>query len=91
MATKRWMVSNLTIGVAASVLLDATVCNGFEGDTLYAQPGQSFRADDGAKLNFYCMGRGSPTVVFESGEGDWSPLVGARAAGSFGVDTGVQL
>lgn len=25
------------------------------------------------RLNFYCMGSGSPTVVFEGGFGDWSP------------------
>lgn len=77
MATTRWMVRHLAIGVAASLggtlLLQAPACNAFEGDTLYAKPGQFFTADDGAKLNFYCMGRGSPTVVFESGEGDWSP------------------
>lgn len=77
MATTRRMVRHLAIGVAASLggtlLLQAPACNAFEGDTLYAKPGQFFTADDGAKLNFYCMGRGSPTVVFESGEGDWSP------------------
>ncbi|MGH3430605.1 MAG: alpha/beta fold hydrolase [Mycobacteriales bacterium] len=59
--------------LGGTLLLGATACNAFEGDDLYARPGQFFTADDGAKLNFYCMGKGSPTVVFESGEGDWSP------------------
>ena len=43
------------------------------GDEVYAKPGQIITASDGAKLNFYCMGTGSPTVVFDSGHGDWSP------------------
>jgi len=43
------------------------------GDTLYARPGQLVSAADGARLNFYCMGSGSPTVVFDSGWEDWAP------------------
>ncbi|HKS76461.1 MAG TPA: alpha/beta hydrolase [Terriglobales bacterium] len=27
----------------------------------------------GFRLNLYCMGKGSPTVVFDSGWGDWAP------------------
>jgi pimeloyl-ACP methyl ester carboxylesterase len=77
MASTRWTVRHLALSVVASLggtlLLDGSACEAFEGDTLYAQPGQFFTADDGAKLNFYCTGKGSPTVVFESGEGDWSP------------------
>lgn len=77
MATARSMGRHLATGVAAlcggALLLHAPACNAFDGDTLYAKPGRVFTADDGAKLNFYCMGKGSPTVVFESGEGDWSP------------------
>lgn len=71
------MPRRLAMGVAASfcgiLLLEATACDAFEGDSLYAQPGRFFTAGDGARLNFYCSGKGSPTVVFESGEGDWSP------------------
>ena len=44
------------------------------GDTVYAQPGQLVRASDGARLNLYCIGSGSPTVVFDSGWGDWAPI-----------------
>ena len=43
------------------------------GDTLYAQPGQLVPAN-GTRLNLYCIGNGSPTVVFESGWGDWAPI-----------------
>ena len=43
------------------------------GDDIYAHPGQLVPAGDGARLNFYCMGSGSPTVVFDSGWEDWAP------------------
>jgi pimeloyl-ACP methyl ester carboxylesterase len=42
------------------------------GDSLYARPGQLVSAN-GTRLNFYCMGSGSPTVVFDSGFEDWAP------------------
>jgi pimeloyl-ACP methyl ester carboxylesterase len=41
-------------------------------DILYAQPGQLVDAG-GFRLNLYCMGSGSPAVVFDSGWGDWAP------------------
>jgi pimeloyl-ACP methyl ester carboxylesterase len=44
------------------------------GDDVYTRPGQIFRASDGTRLNFYCMGSGSPTVVFDSPFLDWSPI-----------------
>src|SRR5205807_5957676 len=43
------------------------------GDAVYARPGQLVYAADDARLNLYCMGSGSPTVVFDSGWGDWAP------------------
>ena len=43
------------------------------GDDVYSRPGQLEPAADGARLNFYCMGSGSPTVVFDSGWEDWAP------------------
>src|SRR5258708_36342223 len=78
MVVTRRRVGRLTTGVAASLaglllLGAATASSALEGDTLYAKPGQFFTADDGAKLNFYCRGKGSPTVLLEAGEGDWSP------------------
>ncbi len=41
-------------------------------DIVYAQPGQLVDAG-GFRLNLYCMGSGTPTVVFDSGWGDWAP------------------
>jgi pimeloyl-ACP methyl ester carboxylesterase len=41
-------------------------------DILYAQPGKLVSVN-GFRLNLYCMGSGSPTVVFDSGWGDWAP------------------
>lgn len=41
-------------------------------DMVYARPGQLIDAG-GFRLNLRCMGSGSPTVVFDSGWGDWSP------------------
>ncbi len=42
-------------------------------DMLYSRPGQIVPAGDGARLNIYCQGNGSPTVILESGWGDWAP------------------
>jgi pimeloyl-ACP methyl ester carboxylesterase len=41
-------------------------------DIVYARPGHLVDAG-GFRLNLYCMGSGSPTVVFDSGWGDWAP------------------
>src|SRR5881275_2204901 len=42
-------------------------------DALYTRPGRIVPAGDGARLNLYCTGNVSPTVVFESGWEDWAP------------------
>jgi len=41
-------------------------------DILYAQPGQLVPVN-GFRLNLYCMGSGSPAVIFDSGFEDWAP------------------
>ena len=43
------------------------------GDEIYTRPGTLVRAD-GTRLNLYCTGSGSPTVVFDSGWEDWAPV-----------------
>lgn len=43
------------------------------GDDVYTQPGRLV-AIDGTRLNLYCAGSGSPTVVFDSGWEDWAPV-----------------
>ena len=45
---------------------------GAPADIVYARPGQLVDAG-GFRLNLYCMGTGSPAVVFDSGWGDWAP------------------
>ena len=42
------------------------------GDAIYSHPGERIAIGSG-RLNLYCMGTGSPTVVFDAGWGDWSP------------------
>jgi len=41
-------------------------------DIVYTRPGKLVSVN-GFRLNLYCMGSGSPTVVFDSGWGDWAP------------------
>jgi pimeloyl-ACP methyl ester carboxylesterase len=43
------------------------------GDDVFTRPGRIVAAADGARLNLYCMGKGSPTVIFDSGWEDWAP------------------
>jgi pimeloyl-ACP methyl ester carboxylesterase len=45
---------------------------GAPADIIYAPPGQLVDVG-GFRLNLYCMGSGSPTVVFDSGWEDWAP------------------
>ena len=46
--------------------------DGIPADIVYSRPGQLVDAG-GFRLNLYCMGTGSPAVVFDSGWGDWAP------------------
>lgn len=39
-------------------------------DPVYAKPQQRVDMDHGRRMNLYCRGSGSPTVVFDSGMGD---------------------
>lgn len=43
------------------------------GDEIYMRPGEPVAAG-GTRLNLYCTGSGSPTVVFDSGWEDWAPV-----------------
>jgi pimeloyl-ACP methyl ester carboxylesterase len=42
------------------------------GDEIYTRPGQLVEAN-GARLNLYCTGTGSPTVLLDAGHQDWAP------------------
>ena len=59
----------VTLVKAARLLAASTA----PGDTIYAHPGRLVSAGNGARLNFICMGAGSPAVVFESAFADWAP------------------
>jgi pimeloyl-ACP methyl ester carboxylesterase len=47
-------------------------------DPVYAAPNRLVEVEPGRRLNLYCLGSGSPTVVFDSGLGGgttaWSPV-----------------
>jgi len=53
-------------------IVDQQRSSGSTADMVYARPGRLVDAG-GFRLNLYCMGSGSPTVVFDSGWGDWAP------------------
>jgi pimeloyl-ACP methyl ester carboxylesterase len=50
----------------------APTASPWPGDRVYARAGQLVSVGTHA-LNFYCMGSGSPAVVFDSGWEDWAP------------------
>jgi pimeloyl-ACP methyl ester carboxylesterase len=60
--------SAMILAMAAAI----PAANAAPGDEMYLRPGQIIAAD-GARLNLYCAGSGSPTVVFDAGHQDWSP------------------
>ncbi|HET7064798.1 MAG TPA: alpha/beta hydrolase [Rudaea sp.] len=43
------------------------------GDQIYTRPGKLVAAG-GTRLNLYCLGTGTPAVVFDSGWEDWAPV-----------------
>jgi pimeloyl-ACP methyl ester carboxylesterase len=59
--------------VAATIALGVSAARAAPGDDIYTRPGQIAPAGDGARLNFTCLGAGSPTVVFDAGWSDWAP------------------
>jgi pimeloyl-ACP methyl ester carboxylesterase len=71
-ATTSGQVTNSTVAVTAPQSPTPTSDGGAPADLVYARPGQLVDAG-GFRLNLYCMGSGSPAVVFDSGWGDWAP------------------
>ena len=65
-------------GLLLTLLISTIAVSGQQGtriapqDVVYTRPGQLVDVG-GFRLNLYCMGSGSPTVVFDSGWGDWAP------------------
>jgi pimeloyl-ACP methyl ester carboxylesterase len=64
----------LAVVISAIMISGQQVASGGSSpaDILYAQPGQLVSVN-GFRLNLYCIGSGSPTVVFDSGWEDWAP------------------
>ena len=60
--------------IAGILLASAGAAEAVPGDDVYARPGEIVSAGDGARLNFICMGHGSPAVIFDSGWEDWAPV-----------------
>ena len=60
-----------TLAIAASLFSVPAIAA--PGDDIYTRPGIIAPARDGARLNFVCLGKGSPAVVFDSGFLDWAP------------------
>jgi len=67
-------MKTLVAAVSICLLLgEQGVASAAPDDERYARPGQLVTAR-GTRLNLYCLGRGSPTVVFDSGWEDWAPV-----------------
>jgi pimeloyl-ACP methyl ester carboxylesterase len=68
----KWLMTSLLLGAATVVAWRAF---GFDQSSepiakeVYERPGQVVSLPDHRKLNFRCLGRGSPTVILESGFG----------------------
>jgi formylglycine-generating enzyme required for sulfatase activity len=62
----------LTVLISTAAFGQEAVSAGAPADMVYGRPGQLVDVG-GFRLNLYCMGSGSPTVVFDSGWGDWAP------------------
>ncbi|MGA7283263.1 MAG: alpha/beta hydrolase [Candidatus Cybelea sp.] len=61
------------VGLAACLLFASqTATSAANGDGIYTRPGVRYKTGSGS-LNFYCMGSGTPAVIFDQGWGDWSP------------------
>jgi pimeloyl-ACP methyl ester carboxylesterase len=58
--------------LAAMMMALAPAAQAAPGDEIYLRPGRLVEAD-GARLNLYCTGAGSPTIVLDAGHQDWAP------------------
>lgn len=59
--------------LACQLLLAQGAACATPDDRLYAHPGRLVSTEDGTRLNFYCLGSGSPTIVLDAGFEDWAP------------------
>jgi pimeloyl-ACP methyl ester carboxylesterase len=78
------MKSSMFLMCACLALIASAPVRAAPGDERYAKPGRIVAVADGARLNLYCSGTGSPVIVFDAGHGDWAPAwatVQPRVAG----------
>ena len=59
--------------LVCQVLLAQGAAGATPDDSLYAHPGRLVPTEDGTRLNFYCLGSGSPAIVLDAGFEDWAP------------------
>src|SRR5215469_6063629 len=69
---KEMRVVLLAVFFAATSASQELASAGNPADMVYGQPGRLVSVG-GFRLNLYCMGSGSPAVVFDSGWEDWAP------------------
>ena len=69
---KRTQILLLAALISALAFAQQPGRGGTPADIVYARPGQLVDVG-GFRLNLYCSGSGSPTVVFDSGYEDWAP------------------
>ncbi|MGB6485304.1 MAG: alpha/beta hydrolase [Steroidobacteraceae bacterium] len=62
----------MTLAFAFAFVASLSAAQPAPRDARYAHPGRLVNAGL-TKLNFYCTGSGTPTVVFDAGWEDWSP------------------
>jgi pimeloyl-ACP methyl ester carboxylesterase len=67
-----WLLMAVLIPSATVTAQQAANGCSSPADILYARPGKLVDVN-GFRLNLYCVGSGSPTVVFDSGWEDWAP------------------
>ena len=67
------MKAFVPVACACLLLQTSAAAHAAAGDDSYTRPGRLVRVD-GARLNLYCMGSGTPAVIFESGWEDWAPV-----------------
>src|SRR5215469_10155302 len=69
---KEMRVVLLAVFFAATSASQELASAGNPADMVYGQPGRLVSVG-GFRLNLYCMGSGSPAVIFDSGWEDWAP------------------
>ena len=73
MSMRLWLSCLITLPLLASAAEKSTA---IIADVAYTKPQKLIAIESGRRLNIYCTGSGSPTVVFDSGLGDGTRVWG---------------